>query len=200
MPRLRHTLNNAPYPSLDSTYPSGPPTLQRRQYWLPLSPICEQSSDCCGLSAGLTRDIILNRISISSLQSYAMCQRSLPVSLSSTSSCSRAEASCEVEQKRTKYSCWRFRCGKFVFATYTFVWGLYCFVRLPDTSSAHVIMPNVNVGRPLAISLTGCGIFIAHEGDSSDRYMRTYWLQIAAITSHDLPQHWSWHPSSSNSR
>lgn len=69
-------------------------------------------------------------------------------------SCSEENAWGEVEEKHTKYSCCSFWCGKLVLARYTFVCGLYCLLRLPETS-LHGIMRMTKAGLPCVIFRTG---------------------------------------------
>jgi hypothetical protein len=51
--------------------------------------------------------------------------------------CSGDVACGDVETNRTKYSCWSRRPGRFELAIYILMCLLYCFERLPDTSSHH---------------------------------------------------------------
>lgn len=163
------------YNSTSSFSFSLPPIMSRHELNFPLTPICDDVSDCCRLSPGNIWGTIWNMISRWSWQSYASCHwfnlLKRYVSLvyngwantykSSTNAvnCSDDDACWEVEQKCTKNSCADIWWGTFRFTTHIFVWVLYCLLWFPETSSLHGItwIQNIGFSSPILRSAFGCG-------------------------------------------
>ena len=151
------TVYSSWYPSFDLVTSWGPPFIERLHLRFAFPPMWDASSDCWGLSAGRsgTRRITQALEWGSALKHWIgfVCvalvtwkdkwnpQRitnySYLMSLIIAANCSGDDAWGEVETKRTKYSCCRSCPGRFEFTMYIFICLLYCFDRLPETSSHH---------------------------------------------------------------